>query len=85
MGRTGPRKYYDQEFKVNAVRLAIEKKRPSAEIARDLGINENMLWRWKKEFSEDPEQAFPGKGRGNLNILFNFSPCLTWRMSGGRR
>jgi transposase len=62
MSRTGPRKYYDQEFKANAVRLAIEKKRPLAEIARDLGINENMLWRWKKEFLEDPEQAFPGKG-----------------------
>lgn len=62
MGRTGPRKYYDQEFKVNAVRLAIEKKKPLAEIARNLGINKNMLWRWKQEFSQDPEQAFPGKG-----------------------
>jgi transposase len=62
MSRTGPRKYYDQEFKMNAVRLAIERERPLAEIARDLGINENMLWRWKKEFSKDPEQAFPGKG-----------------------
>jgi transposase len=62
MSRTGPRKYHDREFKVNAVRLAIERKRPLAEIARDLGINENMLWRWKKEMSEEPEQAFPGKG-----------------------
>jgi transposase len=62
MGRTGPRKYYDDEFKVNAVRMAIEHKRPLAAIARDLGVNENMLWRWKKEFTEDPKQAFPGKG-----------------------
>jgi len=62
MGQTGPRKYYDREFKVNAVRLALERKRPLAEIARELGINENMLWRWKKELSKEPEQAFPGKG-----------------------
>jgi transposase-like protein len=45
MSRTGPRNYHDREFKVNAVRLAIERKRPLAEIARDLGINENILWR----------------------------------------
>lgn len=62
MSRIGPRKYYDREFKMNAVRLAVERKRPLAEIARDLGINENMLWRWKKELSEEPAQAFPGKG-----------------------
>lgn len=61
MSRTDPRKYYDREFKVNAVRLVTERGRPVAEIARDLGINENMLWRWRKELAEEPEQAFPGK------------------------
>jgi transposase len=62
MSHTGPRKYYDREFKVNAVRLVTERGRPVAEIARDLGINENMLWRWRKELAEEPDQAFPGKG-----------------------
>jgi len=33
-----------------------------SEVARDLGINSNMLSRWKKELCEDPIHAFPGQG-----------------------
>lgn len=62
MSRTGPRKYYDPEFKRNAVKLVTEGGRRVTEVARNLGINANMLWRWKLEFSQEPEQAFPGKG-----------------------
>jgi hypothetical protein len=31
--------------------------------ARDLGITENMLQWWRKEYLENEVQAFPGKGR----------------------
>ena len=62
MSRTGPRKYYDREFKNKAVRLVTERGRRLTEVARDLGINANMLWRWKLELTKEPEQAFPGKG-----------------------
>ena len=62
MSRTGPRKYYDLEFKNKAVRLVTERGRRLTEVARDLGINANMLWRWKLELTKEPEQAFPGKG-----------------------
>ena len=33
-----------------------------AEAARNLGINANMLGRWKRELASDPE-AFRGNGR----------------------
>jgi transposase len=62
MSSTGPRKYYNREFKINAVSLVTERGRRVSEVARDLGIRPNMLWRWKLELTKEPEQAFPGKG-----------------------
>jgi transposase len=57
------RRRYDRTFKEGAVRLVIENGQTLAQTARDLGITENMLSRWKKEYLEDQEHAFPGKGR----------------------
>jgi transposase len=34
-----------------------------AAVSRDLGVGRNQLQRWKREFEEKPEHAFPGKGR----------------------
>jgi len=57
------RRQYDKEFKEEAVRLVVEGKRRTSEVARDLGIESNMLHRWKKEMEVDQSGAFPGKGR----------------------
>ena len=40
------RKKYTQEYKDEAVELAVSSGRPIAEIARDLGINEGTLGNW---------------------------------------
>ena len=40
------RKKYTQEYKDEAVELAISSGRPIAEIARNLGINEGTLANW---------------------------------------
>jgi transposase len=63
MSEGKPRRRYDRAFKEGAVRLVIENGQTLAGTARDLGISENMLMRWKKEYLEGQEQAFPGKGR----------------------
>jgi len=39
------RRHYTEEFKTEAVRLVQETGKPTAEIARDLGINPNLLSR----------------------------------------
>lgn len=57
------RRSYSREFKLEAVGLVTEGGLSVAQAARDLGIPESALWRWKKQYEEDPEQAFPGKGR----------------------
>ena len=56
------RRHYDREFKIESVRLAAERGNVSA-VARNLGIEANMLYRWQKELAEDSEHAFPGIGR----------------------
>ncbi len=43
------RKKYTEEFKTEAVRLAQESGRPVAQVARELGIADNLLYRWRTE------------------------------------
>ena len=57
------RKNYDNEFKREAVRLVVEEGRKASEVERNLGITPTLVSRWVREMSEDPEYAFPGKGR----------------------
>jgi len=54
------RKQYSQEFKQEEVRFVIEEGLSVAETARDLGIAENVLHRWKKELSRHGTKAYPG-------------------------
>ena len=57
------RKQYSAEFKREAVRLVTDKGLSQAQAARDLGINENLLGRWKKQLESNGERAFPGQGQ----------------------
>lgn len=41
------RRKYDDDFKKEAVRLATTGDRTVADVARALGISENLLYRWK--------------------------------------
>jgi transposase len=57
------RKTYTAEFKHEAVRLSTEQGYGVAETARNLGLNVNMLRRWRRELNDTPNGAFPGHGR----------------------
>ena len=59
----GKRRKYDREFKVEAVKLVTGGGRAVAEVARNLGIHENLLYKWREKYIEDIAHAFPGKGR----------------------
>lgn len=56
------RRRYTPEYKQEAVRLVQQSDTPISEIARNLGINDNMLRRWVKQASEPGKMAFPGHG-----------------------
>lgn len=57
------RQRFDKQFKLDALRLIQDSDRPLAEIARELGVHPNVLYRWRNQLLADPEQAFPGKGK----------------------
>ena len=57
------RKIYSREFKLEAVGLITKKGYSIAEASRNLGIDYSVLRRWKNQFAEDSQNAFPGKGR----------------------
>ena len=63
-----PRRSFTEEFKREAVRLAIERGNVSA-VARDLGISESVLNRWKRQLQQEAQQSGPGNrpfpGSGN--------------------
>ena len=40
------RKKYDREFREGAVRIVEETRKPVAQVARDLGVNEGTLGNW---------------------------------------
>jgi transposase-like protein len=56
------RKQYSSEFKREAVRLVTEGGLSIAQVARDLGLNDNLVSRWKKEAQQNGPKAFPGQG-----------------------
>ncbi len=54
---------YSKEFKLEALRQLELGERPGTEIARDLGIRRNLLYKWQEQLSEHGEGAFQGSGR----------------------
>ena len=62
MGKGGEKRYFDREFKCEAIRLMNEGKRTVRDIAKDLGVHPNLLHQWRRNYRADAEQAFPGKG-----------------------
>ncbi len=56
------RKYY-QDFKRNAVLLCAEPGRSVTQVAESLGINKDLLYRWRREYHRAKGQyVFPGNG-----------------------
>jgi len=56
------RRKYSPEFKREAVQLANNPGQSVAGVARDLGIKENLLRRWKHELEQHGQLAFGGQG-----------------------
>ena len=45
------RKKYDEEFKINAVKLSYASSKSLKQVAEDLGISESMLYRWRQRYT----------------------------------
>jgi transposase len=56
------RRTYSKDFKISTVKLIIDGQRPLKAVARDLNIDPASIRLWRKQYLEDRENAFPGKG-----------------------
>jgi transposase len=59
----GARRRYSREFKVEAVKLVLERRVAMAQAARDLDVHVNVLRTWVRAHRADPVHAFPGAGQ----------------------
>lgn len=59
----GQRKRYSAQFKRETVELATREGVSAAQVARDLGLNPNMVNRWVREHRDGVGPAFPGQGQ----------------------
>ena len=73
---TTKRKTFTKEFKQEAVKLLEQGDQPPAEIARELGIKRNQLYKWQEQINARGEDAFPGqKNRVREQFLLIFDPA----------
>lgn len=56
------RRKFDKPFKLAAVKLVTGDGVPVGQVAKELGIHYNSLYRWIHEYEEFGENAFPGHG-----------------------
>jgi len=56
------RRRFNREFKIETVKLVTGSDNSVPQIAVDMGIHPNTLYRWVQQYSEKPQEAFPGTG-----------------------
>jgi|SRR5210317_1374804 transposase len=61
------RKTFSKEFKIEAVRLLEQGDKSPNEIAIDLGVRRNQLYKWQEQLKTQGDQAFRGSGRKPLD------------------
>ncbi len=54
-------KTYTKEFKLEAIRLADKSDKPVTQVARELGLRVNQIYKWRKQLEEKQGSAFSGK------------------------
>jgi len=59
------RKTYSKEFKQKAVELS-NVRGNVAEVARELGVNPEFIYRWRREIGINTQTAFGGNGKKQL-------------------
>jgi len=48
---------YDEEFKKNAVQLSYASPKSVKQVSEDLGISENLLYRWRQKYTSEGEKT----------------------------
>jgi len=62
MNELKSRRRFTREFKIETVEFLLRGDKTAVEVARDLGIRTEILYRWKREYLNDKNHSFPGTG-----------------------
>ncbi len=57
------RQKFSKEFKLEAVRLLLQSDKPASELALELGVPRNRLYKWQEQLQGKGDAAFQGSGR----------------------
>ena len=63
------RQRFTAEFKREVVRLLERGDKPVTQLATELGVPRNRLYKWRDALQAQGEHAFPGPGRRSLQQL----------------
>lgn len=62
------RRQYTEEFKREAVRLMETSDKPIAQLARDLGVNDNNLYRWRSVYGSQRRDSVTSTGASAVEL-----------------
>ena len=51
------RRKYDEDFKKNAVKLSYASNKSVGQVAKDLGISDGMLYRWRAKYTPEGDKT----------------------------
>ena len=61
--RRKPYKQYSREFKLEAIRLADAGDKTASQVARELGLRVNQIWKWKQQLEREALAGPAKRGR----------------------
>jgi len=56
------RRKYDKQFKLDTLEYVQKGDKSISQIAKELGIHKDLIYRWKTEFKQDNKHVFSGQG-----------------------
>ena len=65
------RKTFSKEYKLQTTRQIIEEGKRTAEVSVKLGITEQTIYRWLREYDKYGEEAFKGFGNTRMDSEYN--------------
>jgi transposase-like protein len=75
------RKSFSPEFKREAVRLLETAQKSSADLARELGVRRNQLYKWKEHLNRRGAGAFPHQGEDQAAMMRWLDCARSWKKS----
>jgi len=60
------RRNFDKEFKIMAVELSESPSSSVKQVAMELDLHPDLIYRWRRQMKQRGERSFPGKGKQDL-------------------